>query len=49
MFVYSVYLFEVMPTELSQSQRQAQDFFMARKRLQKLANRKSICFQHITR
>lgn len=49
MFVYSVYLFEVMPTELSQSQRQAQDFFMARKGMQKSVNKKTFCFQHIRR
>lgn len=28
MFVYSVYLFEVMPTELSQCVIKAQEFFM---------------------
>ncbi|SUW65943.1 Uncharacterised protein [Buttiauxella agrestis] len=28
MFVYSVYLFEVMPTELSQCLIKAQEFFM---------------------
>ncbi|MCP2002500.1 hypothetical protein EC843_11478 [Buttiauxella sp. JUb87] len=28
MFVYSVYLFEVMSTELSQGLEEAQDFFM---------------------